>query len=48
MRKKTLKSRKHRVPYRINPRRNTLKNILIKLTKIKDKEKYIKSNREKQ
>ena len=24
-----------RVPYRINPRRNTLRNILIKLTKIK-------------
>ena len=28
-----------RVPYRINPRRNTLRHILIKLTKIKYKEK---------
>ena len=27
-----------RVPYKINPRRNTLRHILIKLTKIKDKE----------
>ena len=26
------------VPYNINPRRNTLRHILIKLTKIKDKE----------
>ena len=37
-RKHSLKSRKHRVPYRISPRRNTLRHILIKLTKIKDKE----------
>jgi len=29
-----------RVPYRINQRRNTPRNILIKLTKIKHKEKY--------
>ena len=28
-----------RVPYQINPRRNTLRHILIRLTKIKDKEK---------
>ena len=27
-----------RVPYRINPRRNTLRHILIKLTEIKHKE----------
>ncbi len=27
-----------RVPYKINPRRNTLSHILIQLTKIKDKE----------
>ena len=27
-----------RVPYRINPRRNTPRHILIKLTKIKNKE----------
>ena len=29
-----------RVPGRINPRRNTLRHIVIKLTKIKTKEKY--------
>ena len=29
-----------RVAYRINPRRNTPRHILIKLTKIKNKEKY--------
>ena len=37
-----------RVPYRINPRRNTPKHILIKLTKIKLKEKILKAAREKQ
>ena len=31
-----------RVPYRINPRRNTPRHILIKLTKIKFKEKILK------
>ena len=36
-----------RVPGRINPKRNTLKDIVIKLTKIKDKEKNIKSSKEK-
>ena len=35
------------VPYKINPRRNTLRHILIKLTKIKDKEKMWKAAREK-
>ena len=35
------------VPYKINPRRNTLRHILIQLTKIKDKEKILKSSREK-
>ena len=37
-----------RVPYRINPRRNTLTHILIKLSKIKYKEKILKAAREKQ
>ena len=37
-----------RVPYRINPRRNTPRHILIKLSKIKYKEKILKSAREKQ
>ena len=36
------------VPYRINPRRNTPRHILIKLSKIKYKEKLLKSAREKQ
>ena len=31
-----------RVPYRINPRRNMLRHILIKLSKIKYKEKILK------
>uniref|UniRef100_A0A5G2RJ94 L1 transposable element RRM domain-containing protein n=1 Tax=Sus scrofa TaxID=9823 RepID=A0A5G2RJ94_PIG len=35
------------VPYKINPRRNTSRHILIKLTKIKDKEKILKAAREK-
>ena len=37
-----------RVPYRINPRRNTPRHILIKISKIKYKEKIIKAAREKQ
>ena len=36
-----------RVPDRINPRRNILRHIVIKLTKIKDKEKLLKATREK-
>ena len=37
-----------RVPHRKNPRRNTPRNILIKLSKIKYKEKILKAAREKQ
>ena len=37
-----------RVPYRINPRKNTPRHILIKLSKIKYKEKILKTAREKQ
>ena len=36
-----------RVPGRINPRKNTPRHIVIKLTKIKDKEKLLKATREK-
>ena len=36
-----------RVPYRINPRKNTPRHIVIKLAKIKDKEKLLKAAREK-
>ena len=35
-----------RVPYRVNPRRNTPRHILIKLSKIKFKEKILKAARE--
>ena len=37
-----------RLPHRINPRRNTPRHILIKLTKIKFKEKILKATRENQ
>ena len=36
-----------RVPYRINPRRNTPRHILLKLSKIKYNEKILKAAREK-
>ena len=35
-----------RVPHRVNPRRNTPRNILLKLSKIKYKEKILKAARE--
>ena len=37
-----------RVPNRINPRRNTPRHIVIKLTKVKHKEQILKASREKQ
>ena len=37
----------HRVPGRINPRRNVPRHIVIKLVKIKDEEKLLKATREK-
>ena len=37
----------HRAPGRLNPRRNTLSHIVIKMTKIKDKDKTLKATREK-
>ena len=36
-----------RVPYRINPKRNTPRHTVIKLAKNKDKEKFLKAAREK-
>ena len=48
MEKEIIKSKRHRVPYRINPRRNFPKHILIKLTKTKHKERILKAAREKQ
>ena len=35
----------HRVPERVNPRRNTLRHIVIELTKIKYKDKILKATR---
>ena len=43
-----IKSRKRRVPYRINPKRNGPRHILIKLSKIKYKEKILKAAKKKQ
>ena len=37
-----------RATYRINPKRNTTRHILIKLTKIKQKERILKAARENQ
>ena len=37
-----------RVPYRINPKRNMARHILLKLSKLKYKEKILKAAREKQ
>ena len=48
MGKEIIKSKKPRVSNRINPRQNTPRHILIKLTKIKHKEKILKAAREKQ
>ena len=48
MGKEKVKSRKRRVPYWINPRRNTPRHILIKQSKINYKEKILKTAREKQ
>ena len=48
MEKETIKSRKHKVPYRINPRRNMPRHILINLTKIKHKAQILKAARGKQ
>ena len=48
MRKETLTQIQEakQVPYKRNPTRNTPRHILIKMTKIKDKEKILKAARE--
>ena len=45
MEKEIVKSKRHRVPCRINPRRNTPRHILIKLTKTKNKKRILKATR---
>ena len=48
-RKSSVKSKRHKkVPYRINPRRNTPRHIVIELTKTKHKEEKLKAATEKQ
>ena len=39
---------KHRVAYKINPRRNMPRHILFKLKNVKHKEKILKAAKEKQ
>jgi len=46
--KEIVKSKRTRVPQRINPRRNTPRHILIKLTRTKPQERILKAAREKQ
>ena len=48
MGKETQVEEAQRIPYRISPRRNTARHLLIKLTKIKYKEKILKATKEKQ
>ena len=43
----TLVQEEQRVPARINPRRKTLRHILIKFTKIKENENVLKATRDK-
>ena len=43
-----MKSRKLRVPKKLNPRRNTPRHIITTLPKIKDKERLLKTAREKE
>ena len=48
MEKETIKSKRHRVPYRINPTGNMPRHILIKLTETKHKKRILKAAREEQ
>ena len=43
--KEITKSRKRRVPGKINPRKNTPRHIVVILTKMKDKDKILKAKR---
>ena len=47
-RKWTFRYRKHRVPNKMNPNRATPRHIIIKIAKVKEKEKILKEAREKQ
>ena len=43
-----MQHRKHRVPNKLDPKRTTPRHIIIKMPKVKDKEKILKAAREKQ
>ena len=46
--KQTPKSRKHRIPNKMDTKRTTPRNIIIKMPKVKDKERVLKVARKKQ
>ena len=46
--KKSHKFRKHRVPIKMNPQKPTLRHIIIKTAKVKDKKRIFKAARERQ
>ena len=48
MGKEIINPRSTEIPYRINPRRNTSRHILSKLTEVKHKERILKAARKKQ
>ena len=48
MGKEIVKSKRCRVPYRINPRRNMLRHMVIKLAKTEHKERILNAPREEQ
>ena len=43
-----VRSRKYRVPNNMNPKRLTLRHIIIKMANVKYKERILKASREKQ
>ena len=47
-RKQTSRYRKNRVPNKMNPKRSTLRHFIIKMAKVRDKERILKAVREKQ
>ena len=48
VKEKTHKSRMCRVPNKVDPKRSTLRHTKIKMTKVKDNERILKTTREKQ
>ena len=43
-----IQARKHRVPNKLDPKRTTPRHNIIKIPKVKDKERILKAAREKQ